>query len=523
MTAVTAVSSFGEERQGAARYMQALAQHWPFIVGTVVLAVLAAVVYVAMAEERYEAHADVLVTPVSPDNETFVGMPLIRESGQGRSVLTAARLVKAPQVADAVRERLGLGVPREELLGSVRVAPQEQSNIVTITAEAPTAQGAADVANAFAVAVIAKRTSVFQRDLRGVVQRLSKRLAALPEASRTVGEGRALADRLAALRGLVGSRDPTLQVASLAVPPTETSWPRPVLSVAAALLIGLLLGMGMAIALELVNPLVLRDEDVLEEGLALLGRVPRTPTREQLQPSLREGAAGGERVRDSYRLVRVNLSAARGNGDTPRTILVTSAARGEGKTTTAVNLALGYAQAGAHVLLVDADLRRARVARFLGIQSGDATLRELLLEEVDVEEAATAIPDFEGRLSIIGARPEDDRAVDLLQSRRIRAVVEDLAAQADVVILDSPPVTEVADALSLATVVDAVVLVVRFGRTRRDKLAEARLLLTQLGVLPAGVVAVTRRRARPSGGGVREGASVGRASATRARPSEPVP
>src|SRR5215216_2412676 len=92
------VSGFAEERQGTARYLQALAQHWPFVIGSVVLAVAAATLYLATAESRYEAHADVLVIPVSLDDETFIGIPLIRESGEGRSVLTAARLVERPEV-----------------------------------------------------------------------------------------------------------------------------------------------------------------------------------------------------------------------------------------------------------------------------------------------------------------------------------------------------------------------------------------------------------------------------------------
>ena len=86
------VSVFGEERQGTARYLQALAQHWPFIAGSVALALVAALLYLSAADERYDAHADLLVTPVAINDTTFVGLPVIRESGEGRGVLTAARL-----------------------------------------------------------------------------------------------------------------------------------------------------------------------------------------------------------------------------------------------------------------------------------------------------------------------------------------------------------------------------------------------------------------------------------------------
>jgi capsular exopolysaccharide synthesis family protein len=495
VTAVTAASGLGEERQGTARYLQALAQHWPFIIGSVGLAVLAALLYLATADDRYEAHADILVTPVAINDTTFVGLPVIRESGEGRGVLTAARLVETPQVADAARKQLRVRATREELFGSVHVEPQAQSNIVTITAEGGTAKQAAAVANAFAAGVIAERTRIFQRELGQVVGRLSRRLAALPETSRDVGEARAVAERLGTLRGLVGSRDPTLQIASLAVPPAERSWPRPVLSLAVAFFVGLLLGVGIAIALELVNPLVLRDEDVLEQRVPLLARVPQMSIRD-LQGHLQRGATVGGDVRNAYQLARVNVSAALDNGGGAGTILVTSAVRGEGKTAAAVNLALVYAQAGVRVVLVDADLRRARLGRVFGLQTSQPGLRELLLGEVAAEDTLASVPAYHDRLRVVTARPDDSGAVDLLQSKRIDAVVEELRAHADIVIFDSPPVTEVADALPLAAAVDAVVLVVRYGRTRREKLADARLLLGQLGVVPAGIVAVTRRRAR---------------------------
>ena len=185
---VTAASGLVEERQGTARYLQALAQHWPFIIGSVALALLAALLYLATADDRYEAHADILVTPVAINDTTFVGLPVIRESGEGRGVLTTARLVKTPQVADAARDRLRVRATREELFGSVHVEPQAQSNIVTITAEGDTAEQAAALANAFAAGVISERTGIFQRELAQVVGRLSRRLAALPAESRDVGE-----------------------------------------------------------------------------------------------------------------------------------------------------------------------------------------------------------------------------------------------------------------------------------------------------------------------------------------------
>ncbi len=146
------------------------------------------------------------------------------------------------------------------------------------------------------------------------------------------------------------------------------------MSLAVALFVGLLLGVGVAIALELVNPLVLRDEDVLEERIPLArARAADVDFATCRRTCSAEATIDGD-VRNAYQLARVNVSAALEDGGGTGTILVTSAARGEGKTTAAVNLALVYAQAGARVVLVDADLRRARLGRVFGLQTSQPGL-----------------------------------------------------------------------------------------------------------------------------------------------------
>ena len=208
------------------------------------------------------------------------------------------------------------------------------------------------------------------------------------------------------------------------------------------------------------------------------------------------GEALADEVKDAYRLARVNLKGAGANPDEPRTILVTSTARREGKTTAAINIALAYAQAGSRVVLVDGDMRRAHLTEVFGAASSTTTLGDVLLEAATVEDSLVPARAYGDRLRLLTAGAKDGEAVDLLASWRIEALVEELKSSADVVIFDSPPIAEVPDALTLATTVDAVVLVVRYGRTRREKIAYARLLLGQLAVVPAGVIAVTRRRAR---------------------------
>lgn len=485
-----------EERAGASAYARALREHWLLVVGIVVVAVAAAAAYSLTAAKQYKATADVLVTPILAQDDTYVGISsLLRETDQGRAVLTAARLLTSPTVAEGVDRRLALGWSRDKLLASVSVSPVGQSNIVTVTATAGTPQTAANVANGFADELISERTALFQQQLRTVIRQLRQELSPIPLAQRQLGQGLAIASRLGSLTPLVGETDPTLQVASRAVAPDKASWPRPVLSVIVALLASLLLGTGLAVALELVSPRVTNEDELrLRQRLPVLSRVPRMPARVVRAYLRGEDALPGD-VRESYRTLRAALTT---RGTLPKTILVTSASPGEGKTMTSVNLALTIASAGIRVILVDADLRRPMVGTLFNMPASRLGFASVLSEEVPLEEALVPAPGSR-ELQLLLASPEHAHLVDLLQPERVEHVLAELRVHADVVVIDSAPIAAVADALNLAAEVDAVLVAVRLGRTRRDKLAELRRMLARRNVTPTGVVVTTKRRSRGAG------------------------
>src|SRR4051794_3783027 len=264
------------DERGSLRYLLALRQHWRLMALLVVVAVAAAIVYSSTAEKRYEAEADILVTPLSSNDVTFAGIPLIRESGQSRAVLTVARLLETPAVANGVKRRLATDRDRDDLLNSVEVVPQEQSTIVTVVGKAPTPRGAARLANTFARVLIDQRTAAFQRHLEASVKRMRDQMAALPPAQRTSTEALALQQRIDSQAALLGLGDPTVQLASVAAPPSGPVWPKRTLSIFVALIAALLLGAGLAVGLELLNPRI-RSEEALtsEHRLPILTRVPR--------------------------------------------------------------------------------------------------------------------------------------------------------------------------------------------------------------------------------------------------------
>jgi non-specific protein-tyrosine kinase len=481
-----------QERQGTARYLAAFREHWLLIAILTVTAVASAAIYSSTATKRYEASTDLLITPIPADDPTYVGIDVLRESTdpQARVVLTVAQLIQTPEVAREVEQKIGGAA----LLDSLEVRPVSQSNVLTLVGKADDPSRAAAIANTFADVLVEQRTDRFQESLSRVISILERRLQAVEFGSI---EAERAEERLATLRPLVGTQEPTLEITSRAVPPSSPVWPRPKLSIAVALLAALLLGSGISLGLELLTPRVKReDELLLDHRLPVLARVPRLPTSIAKGYLTRHEPLPGD-VWESYRTLRASLVATGEGSDMPRTILVTSAMPGEGKTMTAVNLSVTMALAGMRVILVDGDLRRPMVAPVFGVAASREGFASLLLGKSDAN--LVPAPGHGDRLRLLLASPEHAHLIDLLEPRRVKRALDELATQADVVIVDSPPLGEVADALPLADEVDAVIVAVRLGYTRRDRLADLRRMLAQQGVSPIGFVVTTLRAPRGRG------------------------
>jgi capsular exopolysaccharide synthesis family protein len=476
-------------REGV-RYVHALQHRWPLLVLLVALAVAAAITYSQTAAKQYEAEADVLVTPFEDPSEAFAGISLFRDASS--SVYAAGRIVTTPKVTEAVIKRLNLDLDRRGLLDSVRVEPLQQSNIVAITVKSGSPTQAARIANGFAEVMIDQRTAAFQAQLKAAIQRVSGRLAVT---TAKTSERTALEEQLATLRSLVGAPDPTVESFSPAVPPDKPIWPRPLLSALIAFLAALILGVIAVLVLEALDPRIV-DEDELGEELPVVAWVPRarrSVVRKYLQG---KGALPGD-MWEAYRTLRAGILGEPTGNSRARTILVTSAVQGEGKTMTSVNLAIALAAAGGRVIIIDGDLRRPMVASVFGVNAQSDGLTSVLLERATPEEALTSAPGYGDRLRLIPAG--SGRPVDLLEPRRIQRVLHELEAEADFIILDSPPLTEFADAFALAEAVDVVLIAVRVGWTRRDRFIELRRFLAQHGIFAAGFVVTRRRRSRGYG------------------------
>jgi len=489
------------EETSLQRYVRTLRERKWLILAAVVVTTLAAIAYVATADKVYEAEADLLVTPVPADDPVLTTLGLIRTSSDPtRDVATASRLVTTTDVARRVKTELRDPRSPAELVEAVDVAPVAESNIVAVTAEGSSGEAAQRLANSFAKNVVVDRTEQFHVQLDEAIANIRQRISRSPESAGSANDPESLTAQLVRLQTLRAGSDPTMRVETLADAPTSPVRPRPKLSIAAGIIAGLVLGIGGAFALQLIDPRLRREEQLRSlYGLPILARIPKDSKAhshhalapEQLSPATIE----------AYRTLRATLAASRGRQAGATSILVTSPSPSEGKTTSAINLASSLALAGNKVILIEADLRRPAIAKALGIEPRHGT-GSVLLEAVDLEDALVTTKAYGSYLQLLLA--DDSGAATGWMADRLflpaaSQLIEDAKEIADYVIIDSPPLSEVIDALQLAQRADEVLVVVRLGKSHLAKLANLSELLARHGVQPVGFAVVGA--SAPGGGG----------------------
>jgi Mrp family chromosome partitioning ATPase/capsular polysaccharide biosynthesis protein len=487
---------------GLERYVHTLRERLRLIVVVVAATTLAALLYLAVASDQYRAEADLLVTPASQDNEALATLGVIRESSDPtRNTETAARLVTTRDVAVRVKRELGLDDSVGALLSSVSAEPVAQSNIVSVRAEADSPELARDIANGFANGVVAERSQQVRTEAAEQITRLRDEIAA---ADARGEDTQVLSSQLVQLEGIRASGDPTLQVETRAAAPSSPFAPRPALTIAAGLLAGLVLGVGGAFAMNALDPRLRREEQLRElYSLPILARIPRERRartftlgarrfgfgpREKQRRALPPGELSAATL-ESFRTLRTMLAAQRPDNGESRSILVTGPSPSEGKTTTAINLASSLALAGNRVILIEADFRRPTVGEALGVEAR-VGIGDVLLGNVALEDALVLAPPFGDNLCALLVDRADDWLAEVLSLPAAEALLDDAKRLADYVVLDSPPLTQVIDAMPLARRVDDVVLVVRLGSSNLTQLAHLGDLLDQNAIRPSGFVVV---------------------------------
>lgn len=278
--------------------------------------------------------------------------------------------------------------------------------------------------------------------------------------------------------------------------------------------IGLLLGLAGALAREALDAR-LRDSSEIEKltGVTLLGSIPKEYASDVLPAMTRPRSGRAE----AYRHVRTNLEFTSADG-MPRSVVVTSPAPGEGKSTTAANLAIVAARSGRSVVLVDADLRKPTVARNFGLQASIG-LSDVLTGRWRWQEALVPVEGENLHILASGSIPRFPS--ELVGSSRMAELIQELEASFDFVIVDSPPVLPVSDALVIGVNVDGVIVVARMVETRRAALKRAVDAIGKVNATLLGVVgnAVVKQEEKAYGEGY--GYAYGYTSNASEEPSAP--
>jgi non-specific protein-tyrosine kinase len=256
-------------------------------------------------------------------------------------------------------------------------------------------------------------------------------------------------------------------------------------------MVGGLLAFGLACLVEYLDDTFKSPEEVQAVlGLSALGMTPETESKGDTD--LVTLACLQSSTAEAYRVLRTNLQFAEVS-EPVRTLLVTSPSPFEGKTTTAANLAVSLAQAGKRVVLVDADLHRPRLHRIFKLQNHTGVSGALL--DSNSQDSILLQPASVPGLRVLTSGPLPPNPAELLGAPGMQKILDKLAADADLVILDSPPLLALSDAAVLAAQVDGVLLVVDSKRTRRPM---ATMAVENLQHVQARVVGVVlNRRATP--------------------------
>jgi capsular exopolysaccharide synthesis family protein len=479
------------EQGGLTYYVQVIRERiW--IVVTILLVTLAgAGAYLVMADDVYEGEARLLITPQPADDAlaASLGLPLATNDPT-RDVETASTQAKGLDVAERAREELGLDATARTLQRRVTVEPIATSNLVSLTAEGPTAVEAAELANAFASAFLAERRDALHAKVDELLPAYESQLQ--DSGNTGVAPDSSLQTDIARLRAFRAGPDPTVDIEELAVPATSPVSPRPALTIVGAMIAGLVLGVAGAFAAQTLDPRLRREEQLRSRySLPILARVPRDTGRKgrPLGPGLLSLP-----TKEAYRTLRANITAARQNSQAPHAVLVTGSSPSEGKTTTAINLAGSLALAGNRVILIEADLRRPAIGSALGI-TVDKGVVSTLLENTTLEEALVTTDSFGPSLELLLADYKGGWMSELFSLHAAQRLLATAKARADFVIIDSPPLTTVVDTLPLARQADDVLIVARLGTTRIDKLPELAELLASNGITPLGIALIgTDRR-----------------------------
>lgn len=478
-------------------FLAVLRRRAPILAICLLLTPAAAYAFSASRQKEYSSSASLLFRDPQFDQKLFGSTALPPSTDPDREAATNVRLVSLEAVAGRTARALGrLDGPK--IQQKVKAAADGQSNVVSITATDPDPRFATRIANIFAEQYIEFRRAADRSKIRQARDLIRRQLNGLRPGQEGGGRARQLLQQLDVLGSLQTGNAELVQRAHV---PDSPSSPKTARNTVVGLVLGLLLGVGLALLMERLDRRV-RDPKEFETifDRPVLAAVLESRILAKSKSSVERLAAG---EREAFRMLRANLRYFNVDHDVG-SILVTSAAPGDGKTTVAWNLATTAAELGGRVLLVEADLRHPGIAQGLGMRQARG-LSTVLAGEASLADALQEVPlpdRQNGRaartLEVLLSGPLPPNPSDLLESDRMRELISAWEQRYDLVVIDTPPMSVVSDAIPLIKEVGGVIVVGRAGKTTRD--AAARLS-EQLGNLKAPFLGIVVNGLKSDGEG----------------------
>ena len=405
-------------------YLRILRKRWLTIVITTLVVVGLAAAATALQTKQYASSTQFFVSVSGADTTQLQqGSTFTQER-----VKSYSELLTTPRALNPVAEELGGGVEASDLADKVTVTTPPETVLLQVEVTDTSPEDAQEIATAIG--------ETFPEVVSEIEQ---------PEGNGT-------------------SPIKVSMVKEATTDDTPVS-PQPLRNLGLGLVLGLLLGFGLAMVRHLLDTTVRTNEDVEEiTEEPMIGAVHYDP-RAGKEPLIVESDPSSPRS-EAFRSLRTNLMFV--NAAThPRTILVTSSIPGEGKSTTIANLALTLTQSGSRVCLVEADLRRPRLMEYLHLE-GSAGLTDVLIERASIDDVLQ--PYGSAGLEVLGAGAIPPNPSELLASEAMSRVLTALSARFDYVLIDTPPVLPVTDAVVLSTKVDGVIVLVGTTIVRKEQL-----------------------------------------------------
>jgi capsular exopolysaccharide synthesis family protein len=418
-------------------------------------------------------------------------------SAPAANIQAVASFVSTTAVADEAARQLG--VPAGSLFGAAQATPNEDTGFIVITGTGATAKRATDVANAFAAALNATRKKRGQSSVDAAIQKVQADLQGTPKSdSVTRNQLNLQLNRLQTLRQAQAQNAQVLQPALGA----SQIAPHPRRNATVAVILALLIGVALIALVERLDRRLRKPEDLEQlTGLPFLATIPHAAF---------PGEDSHPEVPEAFQTLRNSLTYF--NADQPLTsLVVTSGLKGEGKTTVAANLAIAFASFGKRVIIVDTDLRKPDLASRMGFDDSIG-LSQVLAGTITLDAALRDVEPFGHGLRLLPAGPVPPNPSALLGSLRMASLIDELGADADMVILDTAPVLIVSDAFPLLDRVSGVIALARLDKSPRETIRRMVHILGSVGARVLGLVATDGKRSTTPGYGYGYGYGADRAA-----------